>query len=294
MPQKIMLKTLLTEYPATKALKSGEIASDIVEFDFAPVARANKAFKPFVRDLAFDLGELAIVTFVQAREAGVPLVLLPATVLGRFQHHCIAYNAERGVVQPGDLAGRRIGVRAYTQTTGMWVRGILQNQFGADLDKVEWLTFEDAHVPSYVNPPNVSIASEDKKLGEMLLAGELDAAVLGADMPKDPRLKTVIPDPEAAAQEWYAQTGAVSMNHMIVVRERLTREHPEAVREVFRMLKESKAKAPKEGDIDFLPFGFDALKPSLELVIKYCLQQRLIEKEVAAEDLFNDVTIDLT
>ena len=290
MLQNKTLKTLLADYPVTQAIKSGQITSDLIDFDFAPHARANKGFKPFVRDLAYDAGELAIVTFLQAREAGVPLVRLPAPLSGRFQHHCVTYNAEFGEVRPDDLAGKRIGVRAYTQTTGMWVRGILQNQFGADLDAAEWLTFEDAHVAGYRNPPNVTIASEDKKLVDMLLDGELDAAMLGVDMPDDPRLKTVIPDPEAAAQEWYAQTGAVSMSHMFVVQERLCAEAPDVVRELYRLLKASKAQAPQKGAIDFRPYGFAALEPSLALVIDYCLQQRLISQPVTPADLFNDLT----
>jgi 4,5-dihydroxyphthalate decarboxylase len=291
--KKTVLKTLLADYPVTAALKSGEVASDLIEFEFAPIARANKGFKPFVRDLAFDVGELAIVTFLQAREAGVPLVLLPATILGRFQHHCIAYNVERGPVRPSDLAGKRIGVRAYTQTTGMWVRGILQNQYGADLDKVTWLTFEEAHVRGYRNPPNVTVAPEDKKLVDMLLDGELDAAMLGEDMPDDPRLRTVIPDPDAAAREWYVQTGAIPVNHLAVVQERLTRENPEAVREVFGMLKESKARAKPAGDIDMRPYGLEALRPSLELAIRSCRQQQLLTRDMEVEELFDDVTIGL-
>lgn len=294
MPAKITLKTLLANYPVTEGIKSGAITSELIDFEFAPFPRANKGFKPFVRDLAYDAGELAIVTFLQAREAGAPLVLLPATISGRFQHHCIAYNQDRGVVTPGDLSGKKIGVRAYTQTTGMWVRGILQNQYGADLEAVEWLTFEDAHVASYENPPNVEIASEEKKLVDMLLDGELDAAMLGVDMPDDPRLKTVIPDPKAAAKEWFAETGAISMNHMAVVQEALTRDHPDVVREFYRMLKESKALVPQQGPIDFRPYGLAALRPSLELAIRYCLQQKLIRQEVDVDELFNDVTIGLS
>ena len=287
------LRTLLDTYPVTQAIKSGELGSDLIEFEFANVSRANKGFKPFVRDLAYDAGELAIVTFLQAREAGVPLVLMPATISGRFQHNCIAYNSDKGVVRPGDLAGKRIGVRAYTQTTGMWVRGILQNQYGADLDTVEWLTFEDAHVLGYENPSNVVIAPEDKMLDRMLLDGELDAAILGVDMPDDPRLKTVIPDPDAAAREWYAQSGAIPMNHMVVVQRDVTRERPDVVRELYRLLKESKAKIPPKGSIDFRPYGVEALRPSLELAIRYCRQQQLLRKDVTVDELFDDVTIAL-
>jgi len=287
----LTLRTLLADYPVTHAMRTGEVASPLVRFDFAPFKPSNKGFKPMVRENAFDFGELAIVTYLQARERGWPFVLLPATIVGRFQHHCIAYNVERGAVRPEDLSGKRIGVRAYTQTTGMWVRGILQNQYGVDLSSIEWLTFEEAHVVGYENPSNVVLAPPDKSLKDMLLDGELDAAMLGDEMPDDPRLRTVVPDPKAAAEAWYRQTGAIPVNHLAVVSEALCRERPDVVRELSRLLNESKERVgPVEG-IDTRPSGIEALRPGLELAIRYSRQQGLICREMSVEELFDDTTI---
>jgi 4,5-dihydroxyphthalate decarboxylase len=289
----LTLSTLLADYPVTHALRTGAVASPVVDFDFSPIKPSNKGFKPMVREGAFDFGELAIVTFLQAKEHGKPLVLLPATISGRFQHHCIAYNIERGEITPEGLNGKRIGVRAYTQTTGMWVRGILQNQYGVDLDSIEWLTFEDAHVAEYSNPPNVVIAPPDKTLKDMLLDGELDAAMLGDEMPDDPRLRTVIPDPKAAAKAWYAETGAISVNHLAVMRAELVRDRPDVAREVFRLLKASKAAANLSEPVDMRPYGLAALRPSLELAIRYSLQQGLLRRELSPEELFDETTLAL-
>src|SRR5262249_55334350 len=129
---KVKLHTMLGNYPNTKALKSGEIRSDLVDLDFAEVKVANTLFKKVVREAAYDVAELAIVTYLQAKTYGKPYVLLPAVVVGRGQHHTIAYNAERGVLKPSELAGKRVGVRAYTVTTGTWVRGILAQDYGVD------------------------------------------------------------------------------------------------------------------------------------------------------------------
>lgn len=293
MAEPVRLYTLLADYPVTHAIRTGEVSSPLIQFEFAPYEVSNEAFKPMVREMAFDAGELAIGTFLQAKERGKPLVLLPATISGRFQHHCIAYNIERGELRPEDLAGKRIGVRSYTQTTGLWVRGVLQNQFGVDLSKVEWLTFEPAHVEDYENPPNVSIAPADKKLKKMLLDGELDAAMLGSNMPDDPRLRTVIPNPEAAAQEWYRQTGAISVNHMAVMKSELARSRPDVAREFFRLLKESKALANIKSDIDTRPYGLEALRPGLELAIMYSFQQGLLRRMLDVEELFDETTIGL-
>ncbi len=198
---KLKLQTMLGNYPNTKALKTGEVRSDLVDFDFVEVKVANNLFKKVVRDAAYDCAELAIVTYLQAKAYGKPYVLLPAVVVGRGQHHTIAYNAERGVLKPSELAGKRVGVRAYTVTTGTWVRGILAQDYGVDLDKVEWITFEDPHVAEYRDPDTIKRAPPGKELVQMLLDGELDAAVVGDKLP-DPRLRHLIPDPDEAARKW--------------------------------------------------------------------------------------------
>ena len=105
-----------------------------------------------LREVEFDVAELAIATFLQAKAHGKPLVLLPVVVRGKFAHSTLSYNAERGPLAPSDLPGRRVGIRAYAQTTPLWVRGILQNEYGVDLDRVKWITFEDPHVAEYREP----------------------------------------------------------------------------------------------------------------------------------------------
>src|SRR5258708_35278659 len=132
---KLKLHTMLGNYPNTQALKNGDVRSDLVDFDFVEVKVANNLFKKVVREAAYDFAELAIVTYLQAKTYGKPYVLLPAVVVGRGQHHTIAYNAERGVLKPSELAGRRVGVRAYTLTPGPWGRGIRAQGAGVDLAK---------------------------------------------------------------------------------------------------------------------------------------------------------------
>src|SRR5262245_28159687 len=210
---KLKLHTMLGNYPNSKALKSGEISSDLVDLDFVEVKVANNLFKKVVREAAYDVAELAIVTYLQAKSYGKPYVLLPAVLVSRGQHHTIAYNAERGTLRPSDLAGKRVGVRAYTVTTGTWVRGILANDYGVDLNKIEWITFEDPHVAEYVDPPIVKRAPEGKELVQMLLDGEIDAAVVGDKLP-DPRLKHLIPDPDGVALKWAEKYHGVPINHM--------------------------------------------------------------------------------
>ena len=279
-------------YPHTQPLKNGDIKSDRVVLRFNEVNPINKAFLMMVRQMKFDVSEMAIATYLQAKAYGKPIVLLPATMFGRFQHGTMLYNSERGVVTPEDLHGRRIGVRAFSQTTGVWLRGILWKDYGVDLGKIKWVTFEDAHVPEYRDPPGVERAAEGKDMTRMVLEGELDAAIFGGNVPSDPRLKSVIPDPDTAAKEWYKKRGTVPVNHMVVVKSSLSQSDPDAAREVYRMLAAGKKAAglPKPGVIDTIPFGFAAVKPALELMSSYALEMKIIPRRYAVEELFDDTT----
>jgi 4,5-dihydroxyphthalate decarboxylase len=287
MAAKTKLFTLLGNYPNTLALKKGDVKSALVDFDFADVKVSNTAFKPLVREAKFDLAELAIVTFLQAKTYGKPYVLIPATVLGRGQHHTIAYNPERGELKPSDLAGKRVGVRAYTQTTGAWVRGFLADDYGVDTAKVRWVTFEDPHLAEYKDPDFVTRAGEGKTLVQMLLDGELDAAIVGDAMP-DPRLKPLIPDADAVARKWAQTHGGVPINHMMVVREAITNSRPDIVQEIYRMLQESRRAAPPPagGLLDPWRFGVEENRRSLEIVIDYSLRQKLVPRKFSVDELF--------
>ncbi|MGB6535097.1 MAG: hypothetical protein WBF58_03955 [Xanthobacteraceae bacterium] len=279
-------------YPNTQALKTGQIKSDRVKLNLTEVTPVYKAFTMMVREQRFDISEMALVTYLQGKAFGKPIVLMPATMVGRFQHGTMLYNSERGTVTPHDLAGRKIGVRSFAQTTGCWLRGILWKDYGLDNSKVKWVTFEDAHVPEFKDPPGVERAAEGKDMTKMVLDGELDAAIFGTAVPADPRLKSVIPDPDAAAREWYKKYGTVPLNHMVVVKASLSKSDPGAVREVFRMLHESKKAAglPKPGAIDTLPFGFEAVKPALDLMSSYALEMKIIPRRYSVEELFDDTT----
>jgi 4,5-dihydroxyphthalate decarboxylase len=285
----MIFKALLATNPRTKALKSGAVRSPLVDFDFEDVKIANKFFKALVREQKFDLGELAIVTFLQAKAYGTPYVLMPAVVVARGQHHTIFFNPERGRLHPGDLNGRKVGVRAYTQTTGAWVRGFLQEDYGVDFRSIRWITFEAPHVAEYTDPPWVMRAPEGKQILQMLLDGEIDAAIFGSENPEGTPLQPLIPNAAEVAARWAEKHGGTPINHMMVIRESITRDHPDAVREVCRMLKESAAAAPST-EAAGQRFGVEAVRKSLETIIQYAELQGLIPRRFSVDELFNDVT----
>ena len=151
----VALKTHLVERPNTKAITAGGLSSPLVTFDICGPKAAAAGFKPLVRERAFDVSELSIMTYLQARAAGKPLVLLPIVILGRFQHGLIAQRAKPGNLEPRDLEGRRVGIRPYTVTTVVWLDGILRRQYGVDTGKITWVAYEDSHVEGFVESPNV-------------------------------------------------------------------------------------------------------------------------------------------
>jgi 4,5-dihydroxyphthalate decarboxylase len=281
------LRTLLGDHLVTRAMKSGEIRSADLAFDFAEVKVPNTAFKRVVRDLEFDVAELAIVTFLLARAYGKPLSLVPAVVTARFQHPFLVRDAERGQLMPGDLPGRRVGLRSYSVTTAAWVRSVLAEDYGVGSELVKWVAFEEPHVAQYCDPPNVERAPPGKDMISMLLEGTLDAAIVG-ERPSDPRLVPVIPDPTAAAQAWHQRTGALQVNHMLVVKDALAKDRPHAAEEIVRLFSDSKRAAglPAPDTLDMNPVGRDANRRNLEAAIDCVYRQGMIPRCFDPEELF--------
>ncbi len=276
------LRTLLGTHPGTAALKDGSIKSDSVTLDFADYSPTHKGFKPMVRDGAFDVSEMAIVTYLMAKSVGKPMVLLPNVVVARFQHAYALYNAKQGTLKPGDLNGKRVGIRSFTTTTGAWLRGLLANDYGVDLNSIDWVTFEDAHVAEYQD--TTKRAPAGKEIIQMLIDGELDA-VLGEKVERD-GLKPLFPDVAGQEKSWFAKHGVLPINHMVVVSEALARTKPDAVREVVRMLQASTARAPAA----WPRFSAEEMSRSLAMISEYAAQQGLIPRAFAVDELFDDVT----
>ena len=275
------LRTLLGDHPGTAALKTGAIKSDLVEFDFVDYSPTNKGFKPMVRENAFDVSEMAIVTYLMAKSFDKPMELLPDVVVARFQHAYALYNARKGALKPPDLNGKRVGIRSFTTTTGAWLRGILANDYGVDLNSIDWVTFEDAHVAEFRD--TTKRAPAGKQIVQMLIDGELDA-VLGEKV-EHPDLKPLFADPGAEEKAWFAEHQVRPINHMVVVSQDLSDNHPDVVREVHRLLVESAKASPAAPR-----FTADEMRRSLDLITQYTAQQGLIPRAFVIDELFDDVT----
>jgi 4,5-dihydroxyphthalate decarboxylase len=234
----------------------------------------NRAFAPMVRAQRFDISEMAIATFLMARAAGSDLVLLPVVLAARFQNGAFLRRAAHEF-GPGDLKGRRIGVRAYSQTTGLWVRGSLQEEYGLRPNEVCWVTFEGAHV-AFRDPAWVERAPPASEMLGMLRAGSLDAAIFGNHVPFATDLATVFPAPTAAGRSFLARHGFMPVNHLVVVRAAIARREG-----LVRQLLERFRAAGNP-----FPFGRAKLDPPIALAVRYAVEQGLLERPLSLDDVW--------
>ncbi len=280
MAEPLVLRAAIGRYPHTEAILSGAIASPKVTLDCVDLPVPSRAFAPMVREARFDVSEMAIATFLMAKAWSKPLVLLPVTLAARFQEGALLCRADGPVRGPADLIGKRVGVRAYSQTTGMWLRGVLAERHGVASDAIRWVTFEDAHVAEYRDPPSAERAPKGADMLAMLKAGELDAAIFGNDLPQDPALRPVFGDVAAAGEAFRAAHGFVPVNHLVVVTADVAARHPDAVAEIHRMFRTALAGTA-------LPAMRAALDPAIALAIRYCVEQGLLPRPLSLDEVWN-------
>lgn len=276
----LRLRTALGKSPLVRALKEGVVSSGRLCFYFVEVDPVTRAFRRMVRTLEFDLCEIALTTHAQARAYGKPITALLVVLLRGLHHGALICRRDSPQRGPADLVGKRIGVRAWSQTTGVWVRGILHDEYGIAPDSMTWVTEEDAHVQEFTDPPFVQRIEPGQSLPAMLLSGEIDAAVALAGV--DPALvRPVIQDADAAAAAWSRKTGVYPINHVVVVRDALLAEHPWLADELMRLFIASKRLAD-----DTVPYGVDANRPAIGVLMRYAAEQGLIPRAYTAEELF--------
>lgn len=306
------LKAALGSYPHTAALKDGTVAPTGLALDFVEVSPIIAAFRRMIRNLEFDISEMAISTYLCARAYNKPITAIPVFPLRAFHHGGILVNVKAGVSTPKDLEGKRVGVRAYTVTGGLWVRGILQSEYGVDPSKITWVVADEEHVQEYQLPPNVEVRL-GADLAAMLVAGEL-AAGIGVGRIDSPDVKPLIPNARAAAIDYTRRTGVYPINHTVVIQDRVREQYPEVAADLFRVFVQAKQialekldrsaeLAPEEQELkrtrddlggDPLPYGIEANRRTLETVIRFNVEQGIIPRPVSVEEIFDPTTLSLS
>ena len=308
------LTTVTRTQGNNQALKDGSVRPRTFEFDFVEVPVLIDGFRRMVRGLEFDICEMALSTYLCAREHGKRFTALPIFLVRAFHHGAILVNTQAGIATPKDLEGRRVGVnRGYTVTTGLWARGVLQQEYNVDPSKVTWVLSGDEHVAEYRPPGNVVPVEPGKKIADMLIAGEL-AAAIGVDV-EHPDVKPLISNAAEAGYEALRSRGHYPANHLIVVRDELLAADPGLAVDVFEAFAESKrlyVDRLKAGRIeqptavdrvharvmeitgrDPLPYGIEPNRAMLEEWIDHCLTQRIITRKVGVDELFAPTTRNL-
>jgi 4,5-dihydroxyphthalate decarboxylase len=320
----VHLKTVLRRFNHTADLRDGKIPVDGVKLDFLDVQPAIASYRRMVRDVEFDMCELAPTTYYIARAYRAPFKALPIFLTRQFHHEGVVVRADSGIHTPKDLEGKKVGVRAYSVTTGVWTRGILTNEYGVDSSKVTWVVDDEEHVRQLQLPANVVHVPPGKSLATMMASGEIQAgftanAGIGREGPPQPGWEAKDPpqtaaygelwkDGRALGIEWYRRTGTYPFHGVIVLKDEILAAHPWIAKAIYDAFCEAKARwlpRLRSGDADTeddrkyrdlipllgddpLPYGIKANLPSIEALITYAVQQKLMPRRLSVEELFVD------
>lgn len=306
------LRIVTGTYGLTQTLKEnpdarGGLDLEFIEFDSIPAAMRRQ-----VRNLEFDICEMALTTYLCARAAGKPITAIPVFVTRNFHHWAAFRHVDTGIRAPKDLEGRQVAVnRGYTVTTGLWIRGVLQHEYGVDLERITWLPTDEEHVAEYHPPANVDYRFRGRSAEELMLKDGVSAAV-GDVRSNAPEIKPLIPDAREAGFAYYRKTGIYPINHMVTVSERALAARPTLARELFEIFKAAKAAYLKRLDAggdgsaadkaalavkavvgDPFPYGVAANREALEAATHFCVEQHITRDKLAVEPLFAPDTLAL-
>jgi 4,5-dihydroxyphthalate decarboxylase len=276
-----------------------------LELRFVQVEQIVPMMRRMCRGLEFDICEMAFTTYLCARAAGLPFTAIPVFVTRNFHHWAVFINTKSGIKGPEDLEGRKVGVnRGYTVTTGLWARGILHSEYGVDLSKVTWIPTDDEHVAGFAAPKNVDYRFRGAKMRDLLLSGEIDAAIgeVAVDVPE---IQPLIPDAQNAAFGYFRKTGIYPINHGVVVKDSVLKEAPWIADELGRAFDASKAEYLKNLDVgatatswdkaakvnadvvgDPYPFGIEKNRKALEAMTRFAVDQGMVPRKYSVEELF--------
>jgi ABC-type nitrate/sulfonate/bicarbonate transport system substrate-binding protein len=298
------LTIALGNYGITKPIKEAGADLGRLKLDFVAVEQIVPMMRRMCRGLEFDICEMAFTTYVCARAAGLPFTAIPVFVTRNFHHWAVFVSTRSGVKTPKDLEGRKVGVnRGYTVTTGLWARGVLQNEYGVDLSKITWIPTDDEHVEGFRGPANVDYRFRGAKMRDLLLSGEIDAAI--GEVADVPEIQPLIPDAQNAAFGYFRKTGIYPINHGVVVKNSVLKDTPWIADELCRAFETAKAKYLKNLDLgeaatswdkaakvnaevvgDPFPFGIEPNRKALEAITRFAVEQKMVPRKFAVEELF--------
>ena len=318
---KLALTLACGPYDRTEALRTGAVQPEGIDLTYVAIQDPPEIFVRMIRNQEFDVSEMSTAVYLRRRAKGdFPFVAIPVFPSRMFRHGFVFLNTESGIKTPNDLEGRRVGVPAYGQTAAVWIRGILKDEYGAAWEKMRWFVggLDDSRPPDELDErPAADISLEfigkDQTLSGMLESGALDA-LLGAHRPpcfgRSPRVQRLFPNPRETEREYFRKTGVFPIMHTLVIKETLYRKEPWIAGSLFRAFQQSKELCLRQArfspalrytlpwlladleEMDTLfgpdpwPYGLEANHKTLETLMRYLVEQRLLEKAVPLEELF--------
>jgi 4,5-dihydroxyphthalate decarboxylase len=266
-------------YDHTKALKDGSVSSPGISFDFVEVSPITRAFRGMAAEQAYDISEMALVTYMLARLYNKPIVGLPIVLVRSNLLPGLVTADSSPITDPKDLNGKTLGIRSYTQTSGVWVRGILQDGFGLDLGSLKWVTFEGAHLDEYRDPSSVSRAAADKNMADMVKSGELAAAI---GVPAGDGLRSLVPNAAQAEADWAAKSGVRTVNHILTVKQELVDTNPRLPQELTDLFQRARG----SNGASVPPIGVEPNRKAFETLARYAHEQAVTPRQMSLEELF--------
>ncbi|HZO36078.1 MAG TPA: hypothetical protein VFB41_04290 [Solirubrobacteraceae bacterium] len=317
--QDLALTLAINDYDHVRDVVEGRVPVDGVTLTTLTLS-VEEIFYRFSRYREWHVTELSLAKFVALRSQGEPIVAIPVFPSRQFRHSAIFVRADASILDPAQLAGARIGIPEWSQTAGIYVRALLEHQYGVALDGVHWFQ-GGVNEPGRIEGIELAVPEgirltpvSDRTLSEMLIAGELDA-IVSAHPPEtfkqgDGEIRRLIENPREVEERYYLETGIHPIMHTIAIRGDVYDEHPWVAMSLMKAFDEAKRRslerlietntsriplpwgsraAERSKEIfgeDFWPYGIEPNRPTLEAFLQYSFEQGLTTEETRPEDLF--------
>lgn len=320
MAAKLQLTLACGDYEIVRALKDGSVKPDGIELNVLTEMDSNTRHHRFLQGREFDVVELSGCSYVIARGMGEEFMSLPVFLHRRFRHGAFYVNTSKGIKSPKDLEGRTVGAKSWTATAILWMRGILESEYGVDLRSITWLTDLDDHVEGFDPPKDfkVSRIREDQSIEDMLVNGEVDALlhpdIIDPIENKDPRVARMFPDFRGEQIKYFQKTGIFLIMHVTAIRPEILEKHPWVAHNLLIAFNKAKTIAMRrmenprvvplalwreEWETQREIFGSDpweyGLTPgnvkNLEQLVSYAHRQGLMPRRMALDELFLNPTV---
>jgi 4,5-dihydroxyphthalate decarboxylase len=302
------------DYDRTRALIERQISTPGLDLTLIPLSSAER-HKRFVRHYEFDVCELQVAQYLGLKSRGAPITAIPVFLHRRFNHSCVMLRTDSDIGKPGDLRGRRVGIHGHFNPIALWIRGVLQHDFGVPPSSIDWIADGSEDMPGWTPPSWLRIrrAPEGRKMQELLQSGELDAQILsdsGSDaLLINKNVRRLWPNYREVEADYYRRTGIFPIRHLVVVKDEVLRRCPEAAAQLVRVFEEAKqhayrywsdhrrsylawfgAEQEEERALlgpDPWPYSIEANRVPLETLLDYAFEQALTERRLTIPEIFS-------